>query len=270
MIHRIVLGVVVVRLILGGGVVVVVRVVEAILGEVFDAEGPRAGHRVVVNELSVHLVRGLLYLLVVGHVDDALRVRDGQLGELVRGPYAMQGDLGRFVEALTHGRLLGVVRIDVHLLAPYEYDLVQVEVGHVRDARERDAAVVDAAYCQILHEAVARLSVCHHAQVLHGRYGEVARSVEHHVRRMWSRADFCRLLVFAVGYVVSQVRRCVQWSRRLIQIVVVVVVAECRLVVGLSLSLVCGLSLNFSEFINIFSFKWGGGIRFLLRKFDFI
>ena len=172
------------RVVVVAVVVRVVRVVEAVLGEVLDLEGPRARDGIVVDELGVHLDGGLLDLLVVAHGDDAIRVGDGHLGVLVRGPDAVQRDLGELVEAVCDGRLLGLVRIDVHLLAAYVHDLVQVEVGHVGHARKGDAAVVDATDGEILDQAVARLRIAHGRQVLHGRYGEVARAIQHHSGRM--------------------------------------------------------------------------------------
>jgi len=120
-----------------------------------DLEGPGARSGVVVDELGAHLAGGALQLLAVAAVEDAGGVGERAARLLARGPDAVQRDLGGLVERVADGRLLALVRVDVHLLAADVHRLVQVQLPHVRHARERDAAVVDAADREVLHEAVA-------------------------------------------------------------------------------------------------------------------
>ncbi|RNA23318.1 hypothetical protein BpHYR1_016234 [Brachionus plicatilis] len=169
-------------------------------------ENPRACDRVVVNELGVHVNGGFFYLLAVSHCVYSNGVCDGHAGLFVRGPNSVQGDFSWFVKSLADWGLLGVVWVDMNLLAAYVDNVVQVEIGQVGEAWKSDAAVVDSADGKIFHQTIAAFRVDHGAQFAHGRNGKVARSLQNNTGRVrHSRQSIFALVVGGLCAVIGHI-----------------------------------------------------------------
>ena len=93
----------------GHGFFLLVRVLEAVLGKVINAEDPRSRLRSVFNESSSEFYASLLEFIFVVEVGQFFGRLDGLLLSLVNRPHLVQGDLSPAVETFAMRRLLVVV-----------------------------------------------------------------------------------------------------------------------------------------------------------------
>jgi len=100
----------------GGHLVLLVTVAQAIFGEMFDAEDPTARFWTVFYKARIVLIAHTAQLALPVHLEQSLRLLDGLVLGLVQWPHLVQSDLGISVKAVPNGRFVVVVGINDDLL----------------------------------------------------------------------------------------------------------------------------------------------------------